>query len=151
MVYSLLYSTTDFQSEAGPSPAARPVFGSNLLICPSILPGRESRRRFIVSAALLQASEMVAFCLGGSNPAWLTPAVTPHPNVDLIKPAAVASLSSIPALSATAPWQFPKLWGRIGVLFPRTKHGVSGTLPRTFLAKQRYRLGRLELRLLAAS
>ena len=35
--------------------------------------------------------------LGESNPAWLSPAVTPHPNVDLIKPAAVAS--SIPAVS----------------------------------------------------
>ena len=35
--------------------------------------------------------------LGDSNPAWLSPALTPHPNVDLIKPAAVAS--SIPAVS----------------------------------------------------
>ena len=39
----------------------------------------------------------------------------------------------------------PKLWGRVGALFPGTKHGVSRTLPRTFLAKQMYRLGRLEL------
>ena len=35
--------------------------------------------------------------LSDSNPAWLTPAITPHPNVDLIKPVAVAS--SIPAVS----------------------------------------------------
>ena len=35
--------------------------------------------------------------LGDSNPAWLSPAVTPHPIVYLIKPAAVAS--SIPAVS----------------------------------------------------
>ena len=35
--------------------------------------------------------------LGDSNPAWLSPAVTPHPNVDLIMPAAVAS--PIPAAS----------------------------------------------------
>ena len=34
--------------------------------------------------------------LGDSNPAWLTPAEMPHPNVELIKPAAVAS--SIPAV-----------------------------------------------------
>ena len=35
--------------------------------------------------------------------------------------------------------------GQVGVLFPRTKHAVSGALPRTFLSKQMYSLGRLEL------
>ena len=79
-----------------------------------------------------------------SKPAWLTPAVMPHPNVDLITPVAVASSTPAVAVSVTAPWLFPKLRGRVGVLFPLTKYGVSGTLPRTFQAKQMYRLGRLD-------
>ena len=70
------------------------------------------------------------------------PAIIPHPNVEPIKPAAVATPF---LLSATAPCWFPKLLGRVGVLSPCTEHEVSGTLPRTFLAMQMYRLGRLEL------
>ena len=79
----MLYSTTGFNP--------RQIHHSRpgLVACSKCSP-RSSLRRFRVSAALVQASEMAAFrCSwaspGDSNPAWLTPAVTPHPNVELIK------------------------------------------------------------------
>ena len=67
--------------------------------------------------------------------------------------AAVATVTDSPApflLLATAPNPWQPVAGteavrQVRFLFPCTKHDVSGTLPRTFLAKQMYRLGRLEL------
>ena len=53
-----------------------------------------------MSAALVRASELPSPAALPRRQAWLTPAVspvTPHPNVELIKPAAFAS--SIPAVS----------------------------------------------------
>ena len=86
--------------------------------------------------------------LGDSDPltqAWLTPAVMPHPNVELIRPA--AATSSIPAVShcslavskavrqGWSPVPSHEAW--------HEWHPAPG--PRTFLAKQMYRLGRLAL------
>ena len=84
MVYSLLYSTTGFQSEAAPSPAASLLPATLHSVCSPL-------------ASVRNGSLPLQLSLGDSNPAWLTPAITPHPNVKLTKPAAVAS--SIPAVS----------------------------------------------------
>ena len=54
------------------------------------------------------------------------------------KPAATA----FALLSPTAAGQPPKREGRVGVLFPTTKHCDSSTQPSIFLARQMYRLGK---------
>ena len=91
----MLFSTTDFQSEAAPSP----VLGWFLVVIfPSLLPATlHSVCSPLRLASVRDGSVLLQPSLGDSNPEWLSPAVTPHPNVDLIKPAAVAS--SIPAVS----------------------------------------------------
>ena len=96
MVYILLYSTTDFQSETTPPPASLASFlNFPVVIFPSLLP---VTLHSVCSplASVRDGCLPLQLRLDDSNPAWLAHAVT-HPNVDLIRPAAVAS--SIPAVS----------------------------------------------------
>ena len=76
MVYSLLDSTTDF-----------PKFNLRQLrhpvvIFPSLLP-TTLHSVCSPSASVRDGSLLLQLRLGDSNPVWLTPAVMPHPNVDL--------------------------------------------------------------------
>ena len=97
---------------------------------------------FCPLASVANASLTLLLSLGDSNPVWLPSVIMLHPFVELVKPAAIACPL---LLSVTAPWQPPKQWGRVEVLFPSKKHGISGTLPSTFSAQQICRVGRLEL------
>ena len=87
MVYSLLHSTIDFQS------VTRCLF--SVVIFPSLLPA--TLHSVCSPPASVRDGLLLQLRLCHSNPAWLTPAITPYPKNALIKPAAVAS--SIPAVS----------------------------------------------------
>ena len=82
----MLYCTTGFQSKADPSLASWD------LLVPATLQGLYSPRGSVGDGCL-----SLQLGLGDGNPAWLIPALTPHPSADLIQPAAVAS--PIPAVS----------------------------------------------------
>ena len=150
MVWRMLYCTTGFQSEADPS---RPAGSSAVVICPLLvcveLQSLCSLRASVGDGCVPLELSLSDSCPGPSVPYGPYLAIMPHPSVELIlKPAPLPAPFPLSAL-ATAPWLLPKLLGRVGVLFHCTKHGVSGTLPSTFLAKQINRLRRLGLLTLA--
>ena len=76
--------------------------------------------------------------LSDSNPAWLTPAVTSHPYVAPIKPAAVAS--SIPAVSRRS-LAVSKAVGQGWSPVPLHEAWRGWHPARTFLPKQMYSWG----------
>jgi hypothetical protein len=93
---------------------------------------RSSRRRFNVSAALRRASLVRSLRLFSAS-ATVTWRGWPLPYRHIQRLSSYSLLPlPLPALvSATAPWRSPNRWGRVGVLFPPTKHGISGTRPST--------------------
>jgi hypothetical protein len=86
---------------------------------------------------------LLSFC--HSDMALLTPAIPPHPEVELVQPTSVASPSAGIGYSSLAVAKSMGQGGRAVSAHKALHQWHCGTRPSTFSALHRYRLGRLVL------